>query len=95
MKYRKLHIEGEVWEYRIGKRFIDIKSPAGSRTQVEKPDIFMDDEGTAKKRAAGDAEWSQYAWDKSVVPSDFGIELISTFTPSVVKTYIEAKLIKE
>lgn len=40
--YRKLVVRGDTWQYRIGKRYIGLKDPAGRRSQLLHVDVVED-----------------------------------------------------
>lgn len=97
IKYRKVHIGGEEWKYKFGKRFVHIRSPDGKTINMERDVFFVTilGEDEYKKRLENNEEWSRYSWDKYCVPSDFDIGPLLYCGPAIVKQYIEKYLIGE
>lgn len=89
MRFRKIHINSDVWKYCIGSQFILIRNN-NKRILIKKKDIFLDSPEQARKREESIDEWSKYSWDRYVIPSDFGIDesMLNTITPSTIKNYI-------
>ena len=64
MAYRKLHIDGSVWQYSVGRSNVHIKGPDGVNFNYPTQEL-----GSVVNCSCG-PEYNCYSYGKAVKPSD-------------------------
>ena len=64
MAYRKIHVNGNEWQYTVGRKFVHIKGPDGQNFNCQVEDI-----GSTVYCSCG-PEYNCYDYGPAVTPSD-------------------------
>lgn len=72
-KSSKIHVGAETWSYRVGKQYVTILSPGGTRTNVYC--------GTLTGRDFERGQWKRTT-DGAVFPSDVRTYIVTHLRPS-------------
>jgi hypothetical protein len=93
---RKVHVNGQLWQFKWGKTFMAIYSPDNKRHNVTVEDVYVASLGREvyEKRLKDTDEWRYYAWDwPSITTSDLDLEILERDAEHV-REYIKKELLK-